>query len=45
MTKTAWHFRCINGQWGTIVLPYAATAEEALIEVRLSLGAKVQKLY
>lgn len=45
MTKTAWNFRCINGQGGTIVLPYAATAEEALIEVRLSLGAKAQKVY
>jgi hypothetical protein len=45
MTKTAWHFRCINGDGGTLVLPYAATAEEALIECRLSLGAKVQKVY
>lgn len=45
MRKTAWHFRCINGQGGTIVLPYAATAEEALIECRLSMGAKVQKVY
>lgn len=45
MTKTACHFRCINGQGGTIVLPYATTAEEALIECRLSLGAKVIKVY
>lgn len=45
MRKVSWHFRCINGQGGTIVLPYAATAEEALIEVRLSLGAKVIKVY
>lgn len=45
MKKTAWHFRCINGDGGTMTLPYAATAEEALIEARLSLGAKVIKVY
>lgn len=43
--KTAWQFYCVNGACGTMVMPYACGAEEALIECRLSLGVKVMKVY
>lgn len=43
--KTAWHFRCVNGQGGAMVLPYKATAEQALMEARSNLGPKVMRVY
>lgn len=43
--KTAWHFYCVNGKQGTMVMPYACDAEEALKECRLSLGVKVMRVY
>ncbi len=43
--KVAWHFYCVNGKSGTMVMPYACDAVEALKECRLSLGAKVVRVY
>jgi hypothetical protein len=45
MTKTCWHFRCINGKGGSMILPYSATAEQALHEARLTIGPKVVRVY
>jgi hypothetical protein len=43
--KVAWHFYCVNGKSGTMVMPYACDAAEALKECRLSLGVKVVRVY
>jgi len=45
MIKRAWHFYCVNGKGGVIIMPEPVSAEEALIECRLSLGVKVMKVY
>jgi len=43
--KVAWHFYCVNGKSGTMVMPCACDAVEALKECRLSLGVKVVRVY
>jgi len=43
--KRAWHFYCVNGQIGVVIMPDEVDANTALIECRLSLGAKVMKVY
>lgn len=43
--KVAWHFYCVNGKSGTMVMSYACDAVEALKECRLSLGVKVVRVY
>ena len=44
MTKRAWHFKVKSGKGESIILDYLATAEQALIECRLSLGDQVIKV-
>ena len=41
MKKTAWHFKVKSGKGGTFINPVPLTAEQALIECRLSLGEQV----
>lgn len=43
--KRYWHFYCVNGQQGSMILLDPVCAEEALKECRLSLGAKVMRVY
>jgi len=45
MQKRYWHFYCVNGKMGVMILPEPVGAEEALRECRLSLGLKVMKVY
>lgn len=41
MKKRAWHFKTISGKGGVIILPFEASAEEALMEAISSLGSQV----
>ena len=43
--KRAWHFYCVNGKGGAMILPHEVDAETALYECRLSLGVKVMRVY
>ena len=45
MLKRAWHFYCVNGKGGVMIMAEPVGAEEALSECRLSLGVKVIKVY
>ena len=43
--KRAWHFYCVNGKGGTMIAIDPIDSIEALKECRLSLGAKVMRVY
>lgn len=45
MKKRAWHFKTKSGKGGSMILDYLATADEALIECRLSLGDQVTEVF
>jgi hypothetical protein len=45
MNKRAWHFYCVNGKGGVMIMHEPVGAEEALRECRLSLGPKVMRVY
>jgi len=45
MIKRAWMFITLMGQVGTMIVEDPIDAETALIEARLSLGPKVQKVF
>lgn len=41
MKKRAWNFKTESGKGGVIILPFEASAEEALKEAIASLGCQV----